>query len=205
LHKSGQSERAIESCEAARDHEQANLLLSKIYEELGDIESAINTLKSMLDLGFDTQDIHENINSLQKRANQPRDYYKILDLPRNADEKMVKKKYKQLAVIYHPDRCGKKGDTEGWVEEQCEKAFRDVADAKEVLSDSEKRRNFDHGIDPLNPENGDMQDDMHNSHFHSYDGFHDNFHGFHDDEFGSFFRNDDAQFQETFDYHFDHF
>merc|ERR1712127_458345 len=105
----------------------------------------------MLDLGFDTQDIHENINSLQKRANQPRDYYKILDLPRNADEKMVKKKYKQLAVIYHPDRCGKNEFTEGWKEGECEKAFRDVADAKEVLTDSEKRRSFDHGVDPLNP------------------------------------------------------
>ena len=87
LHSSGQSERAIESCEAARDHEQANSLLSQIYEESGDVESAINTLKSMIDLGFDTQDIHERIHFLQKRANQPRDYYKILDLPRNADEK----------------------------------------------------------------------------------------------------------------------
>ena len=33
-----------------------------------------------------------------------KDYYKILDVPRNADEDAIKKAYKKMALKWHPDR-----------------------------------------------------------------------------------------------------
>jgi DnaJ family protein C protein 3 len=210
LKKWGKLKESIESCEDARDHNQANILLSEIYEETDQIDLALKVLKDLLsadtDNDHDTQNIQERINSLEKLARQPRNYYKILGLSKSeADEKTVKKKYKKLAIIYHPDRCGKNSETEGWASEKCEKAFRDIADAKEVLSDPQKRSQFDSGSDPLNPEQ-----DGGNAHFHStfqgFDSFHNSFDNFHQgfEEFGSFFRDDDhGHFQETFDYHFD--
>ena len=206
LKKWGKLQESIESCENARDHYQANILLSEIYEETDQIDLALKVLKDLLsgdNIGQDTQNIQERINSLEKLARQPRNYYKILGLSKSegSDEKTVKKKYKKLAIIYHPDRCGKNSETEGWESQKCEKAFRDIADAKEVLSDPQKRRQFDNGSDPLNPESDGGNTHFHSSfqEFHSFNSFHDGF-----EEFGSFFRDDDhGHFQETFDYHFD--
>merc|ERR1719461_770034 len=74
----------------------------------------------------------------KKRANS-RDYYKILGVNKNTKAKEIKSKYKKLALLYHPDRCGKKANTDNetkdWTDEKCAAKFRDIADAKEVLTD----------------------------------------------------------------------
>lgn len=62
------------------------------------------------------------------------DYYQILGLPRDADQKAIKKAFKQLAMKYHPDR-NKATDAEG--------RFKEVAEAYAVLSDPKKRAAYD--------------------------------------------------------------
>jgi molecular chaperone DnaJ len=64
-----------------------------------------------------------------------RDYYKVLDLPRNASEPEIKKSYRRLAMKFHPDR--NPGDHEA------EEHFKEAKEAYEVLSDTSKRAVYD--------------------------------------------------------------
>ena len=64
-----------------------------------------------------------------------RDYYEVLGVPRDADEAALKKAYRQLAKKYHPDI--NPGDKEA------EAKFKEASEAYAVLSDPEKRRQYD--------------------------------------------------------------
>ena len=64
-----------------------------------------------------------------------KDYYKILGVDKNADEKEIKKAYRRLARQYHPDV--NPGD------KAAEPRFKEINEANEVLSDPEKRRKYD--------------------------------------------------------------
>ena len=64
-----------------------------------------------------------------------KDYYRILGVGRKADEKEIRKTYRQLARQYHPDV--NPGD------EAAESHFKEINEAYEVLGDKEKRRKYD--------------------------------------------------------------
>lgn len=64
-----------------------------------------------------------------------RDYYEVLGVSKNAPLDEIKKAYRKLALKYHPDR--NKGDR------QAEERFKEAAEAYAVLSDSEKRAQYD--------------------------------------------------------------
>lgn len=64
-----------------------------------------------------------------------KDYYKVLGVDRNADEKTIKSAYRKLTKKYHPDL--NKGD------KQAELKYRDVNEAYEVLGDKDKRSKYD--------------------------------------------------------------
>ncbi len=68
-------------------------------------------------------------------AEEKRDYYEVLGVDRGADEETIKKAYRKLAKKYHPDM--NPGDKEA------EKKFKEASEAYAVLSDSEKRRQYD--------------------------------------------------------------
>lgn len=63
------------------------------------------------------------------------DYYKILGVGRKASGDEIKKAYRKLAMKYHPDRT--KGD------KSAEEMFKKVSEAYAVLSDKEKRKQYD--------------------------------------------------------------
>ncbi len=63
------------------------------------------------------------------------DYYKVLGVDRKADAAEIKKTYRKLALKYHPDR--NKGDKEA------EDKFKEISEAYAVLSDKEKRQQYD--------------------------------------------------------------
>ncbi|MBX3015022.1 MAG: J domain-containing protein [Caldilineaceae bacterium] len=64
-----------------------------------------------------------------------KDYYQILGVARNADEKEIKRAFRKLAQQYHPDK--NPGDAEA------ERKFKEVNEAHTVLSDPEKRSKYD--------------------------------------------------------------
>ena len=68
-------------------------------------------------------------------AEQKRDYYEVLGISKTADDAEIKKAYRVLAKKYHPDM--NPGDAEA------EKKFKEASEAYAVLSDPEKRRQYD--------------------------------------------------------------
>ena len=73
-------------------------------------------------------------------ADRP-DYYKILGVGKNASEDEIKKAYRKLARKYHPDRNS--GD------KQAEERFKEISQAYDVLSDPDKRKEYDRGGGPF--------------------------------------------------------
>lgn len=64
-----------------------------------------------------------------------RDYYEVLGVDKNADDAALKKAFRQLAKKYHPDM--NPGDKDA------EQKFKEIQEAYAVLSDAEKRRQYD--------------------------------------------------------------
>jgi len=63
-----------------------------------------------------------------------RDYYEVLDVPRDADARTIKNAFRQLARRYHPDTS---------TEPDAEQRFKEIAEAYGVLSDPAKRASYD--------------------------------------------------------------
>ncbi len=64
-----------------------------------------------------------------------KDYYELLGVPRNATEAEIKKAYRALALKHHPDRNPEN--------KASEEKFKEISEAYSVLSDAEKRANYD--------------------------------------------------------------
>lgn len=64
-----------------------------------------------------------------------KDYYKVLWVDKQASDEEIKKAYRRLAMKYHPDR--NKGNKES------EQKFKEIGEAYGVLSDKEKRKQYD--------------------------------------------------------------
>ncbi|HEY9649451.1 MAG TPA: DnaJ domain-containing protein [Coleofasciculaceae cyanobacterium] len=69
-----------------------------------------------------------------------RDYYKILEVKRNATPEEIKKAYRRLVREYHPDLHPENP--------AAQERFREISEAYEVLSDSVQRSLYDHQLDP---------------------------------------------------------
>lgn len=70
------------------------------------------------------------------------DYYSTLGLKRGASDAEIKKAYRSMAMKHHPDRGGD------------EAKFKEISTAYDVLSNPEKKRMFDSGMDPNNSSRG---------------------------------------------------
>src|SRR6202008_3740783 len=64
-----------------------------------------------------------------------RDYYEVLGVPKSASADEIKKAYRKVAMQYHPDR--NPGD------KAAEEKFKEAAEAYEVLSDTDKKAQYD--------------------------------------------------------------
>ena len=64
-----------------------------------------------------------------------KDYYKILGVKKDASQDEIKKSFRKLAQKYHPDK------TQG--DEQASKRFKEINEANQILSDKQKRQEYD--------------------------------------------------------------
>jgi len=66
---------------------------------------------------------------------EKKDYYSVLEVPREATAEQIKAAYRKMALKYHPDRNPDNKESE--------KKFKEAAEAYEVLSDDAKRKQYD--------------------------------------------------------------
>uniref|UniRef100_T1IWF6 J domain-containing protein n=1 Tax=Strigamia maritima TaxID=126957 RepID=T1IWF6_STRMM len=100
------------------------------------------------------------------KQSKKRDYYKILGVKRTDNKKTILKAYRKMAQKWHPDNFQDAAE-----KKKAENKFIDIASAKEVLTDPEKREKFDNGEDPLDPESQSGQGfNPFGQGFHSFGG-----------------------------------
>jgi DnaJ family protein C protein 3 len=114
-----------------------------------EFEAAINTLNKVKEASQD-QEVHQTVNGLLQEAqvalkrSKTKDYYKVLGVAADADERQIKSAYRKLTKVHHPDKAAKQGLTK----EEAERKMQAINEAYEVLSNPELRARFDRGDDP---------------------------------------------------------
>ena len=81
------------------------------------------------------EDIAQYCGEIELMAVDFKDYYKILGVNRDADQKAIRQAYRKLARQYHPDVNPN--------DKTAEEKFKEINEANEVLSDPEKRQKYD--------------------------------------------------------------
>lgn len=168
--KAGQSKEAIMICSEILRYDETNVDVlcdrAEAHINNDDFDQAVADYQKAVNVNGDyrrAQEGHQRAQKLLKQSKK-KDYYKILGVPRSADKKKIKKAYLRLAQQWHPDNFQDEAE-----KKKAEAKFIDIAAAKEVLTDPEKRQRFDNGEDPLDPE----QQQGHGGHpfFHGFNPF----------------------------------
>ncbi|KAL7423248.1 Tetratricopeptide repeat and J domain-containing co-chaperone dnj1 [Cryptotrichosporon argae] len=94
--------------------------------------------------GRSSQDVANRLQKAQRllKQSKAKDYYKVLGVPRDADDRTIKKAFRKAAKVNHPDVGGS------------EEKMAALNEAYEVLSDPELRQRYDNGDDPNDPGGG---------------------------------------------------
>lgn len=79
--------------------------------------------------------MQQKLDTLSLKEEFSMDYYRILGIPKEADEEQIKQAYRSAAKKYHPDLNPDNPEAEA--------RFKEIAEAYAVLSDSKKRREYD--------------------------------------------------------------
>jgi DnaJ-class molecular chaperone len=94
----------------------------------------------------DVAKLLEEAKKLEKNARK-KDYYKILEIDKSANEAEIKKAYRKLALKWHPDKNNESEEHH----KMAEKMFKDVNEAYSLLSDPKKKQMIDQGMNPDDP------------------------------------------------------
>lgn len=152
--QSQMSKKALPYCSESLELNARSLsgLLFKAQVALDEdrFEDAINTLNGAKEYHSDSKEVHtllQRAHVLLKRSKQ-KDYYKVLGVSRDADERAIKRAYRQLTKQHHPDKAVARGVPK----EEAEKKMAAINEAYEVLSDPELKARYDSGDDPNDPQ-----------------------------------------------------
>ncbi|XP_031780298.1 dnaJ homolog subfamily C member 3 [Nasonia vitripennis] len=167
-----EAELAIENCRAVVEIQRDPDTLcdsAEAYLSADQFDDAIRDYKDALEIDSNNQRAKQGLQKAQQRQkiSETRDYYKILGVPRTAKKQQIVKAYRKAAQKWHPDNFPDEEE-----KKRAQKKFIDIAAAKEVLTDEEKRAKFDRGEDPLDPESGKHQGQGFNpfQEFHHFQG-----------------------------------
>ena len=92
-------------------------------------EDAVREWKSIQEMDPEDRTIPKEVRKaeLELKKSQRKDYYKILNVEKSADDNQIKKAYRKLAIVHHPDK--NPGD------DAAAERFKDIGEAYETLSD----------------------------------------------------------------------
>jgi DnaJ family protein C protein 3 len=119
-----------------------------LHQKLGNWNEAIADFTAALQKNPNNHQMRQKIQQVQnsKKIAERKDYYKILNVKRDASKREIKVAFRKLALIWHPDKH--KG-------EELEKAnamFQDLNEAYDVLSNPDKKQRYDNGEDVEGPQ-----------------------------------------------------
>lgn len=141
--------KSIEDCSKAIELDdgylKAYLRRAKTYLDIENYDSAVHDYEKVCKL--DKSREHAQMlkdAKLELKKSKRKDYYKLLDISKNADEDDIKKSYKKQALKFHPDRFPNATEAE---KAEAERKFKDVGEAYGVLSDPKKKSRYDQGMD----------------------------------------------------------
>jgi len=128
---------------------RAHCGVGRAHVQLEEFEDAVRAYQRGKDVKGDDHEANEGHNNAQKllKMSKRKDYYKILGIDKGSSEQQIKKAYRKLALVHHPDK-----QTDPAKKASSEKKFKEVADAYEVLMDPEKKARFDNGEDLNEPQ-----------------------------------------------------
>ncbi|KIV81960.1 hypothetical protein PV11_04106 [Exophiala sideris] len=129
---------------------QGLLYQAQKHMENENYDAAIASLSTAKDNHPDAQNtINQKLQDAQValKRSKTKDYYKVLGVSRDADERTIKKAYRTATKTHHPDKAAAKGVPK----EEAEKKMASINEAYEVLSDPELKERFDRGDDPNDP------------------------------------------------------
>ncbi|KAL8742405.1 MAG: hypothetical protein Q9190_005101 [Brigantiaea leucoxantha] len=111
-----------------------------------DFEAAVQTLNLAQEQHPSASQIQSLLQKaqVQLKRSKTKDYYKVLNVANDADDRTIKRAYRTLTKKYHPDKTA----AQGVPKEEAEKKMASINEAYEVLSDPELRARFDRGDDP---------------------------------------------------------
>lgn len=136
-------------CKKAVDSNPENAEYTALLAEckilMEEYDEAARLYKKAHELDTKNNAYKEGYHKAQKLVRQAgkRDYYKILGVPRTASQRDIKKAFRKLAQVWHPDKY--RGDLP---KEKVEAKMGEINQAYEVLSNEELRARFDNGDDP---------------------------------------------------------
>lgn len=150
------SEAAVKLCReclktaSAADVVDYSLSLSEALQQQEQFDEAVSVLEECARQHRDSR-LKEALKAAQKARHDAAnpDYYKLLDVPRDASDKQIKLAYRRLAQKYHPDKMKQASAEE---KRRAELRMGLINRANDVLTDPEKRAQYDRGFDPENPQ-----------------------------------------------------
>lgn len=112
-----------------------------------DYEAAVRLFEQAAEVRPDKQEVVRPL--LEKarialKRSKTKDYYKVLGVSHDADDRQIKSAYRKASKQFHPD----KATHHGLNRQEAEKKMAAINEAYEVLSDPELRSRFDRGDDP---------------------------------------------------------
>ena len=113
--------------------------------ESGDWEGAVRELKAVAEAHPQEAGLAKEIRQaeLELKKSKRKDFYKILGVERDATDNDIKRAYRKLAIVHHPDKNPDNADAAD--------KFKEIGEAYETLSDAEKRARYDSGEDLIDP------------------------------------------------------
>ncbi|CAO3627604.1 unnamed protein product [Cunninghamella blakesleeana] len=145
LQKLKKFEEALKDCDKALeldpDFTKVYSRRAACYMETEKYEEATRDYKRLLESDGSNREYRNLLRKaeLELKKSLRKDYYKVLGLSKDASESEIKKAYRKLALQYHPDKNA--GDAAAEVK------FKEIGEAYAILSDPQKKNQYDSGVD----------------------------------------------------------